>query len=81
MHIMELSSAELEPLKRPKNLTTAIGANGDVQTNEETTIHVHDLDLHVTVQILEDTPAVVCERVSTWSVYTDLEADFFLVCS
>ena len=36
-----------------------ITANGKVQTNEEAQVYVHDLDLFVTVQILDDTPAVL----------------------
>ena len=40
------------------NATTVVTANGEVQTNEEAQVYVHDLDLFVTVQILDDTPAV-----------------------
>ena len=36
-----------------------MSANGEVQTTEETQENVHDLDLFVTVQIFEDTPAVL----------------------
>ena len=36
-----------------------VTATGDVQTNEEAQMYVHDLDLFVTVQLLEDTPAVL----------------------
>ena len=32
---------------------------GEVQTNEEAQVYVHDLDLFVTVQSLENTPAVL----------------------
>ena len=32
-------------------------ANGEVRTHEEATVHVHDLELFVTVQILVETPA------------------------
>ena len=39
--------------------TTVVTANGEVQTNEEAQAYVHDLDLFVTVQILDDTPAVL----------------------
>ena len=42
-----------------KNSTTVVTANGDVQTNEEAQVYVHDLDLFVKVQLLEDTPAVL----------------------
>ena len=34
-------------------------ANGEVQTNEEAQVYVHDLDLFVTVQSLDETPAVL----------------------
>ena len=36
-----------------------VKANRDVQTNEEAQVYVHDLDLFVTVQIFEDTSAVL----------------------
>ena len=39
--------------------TTVVEANGEVQTNDEAQVYVHDLDLFVTVQILDDTPAVL----------------------
>ena len=42
--------------------TKVIIVNGEVQTNEEATENVHDLELFVTVQILEDTPAVLSLR-------------------
>ena len=53
-----LKSAELETTRESRNLTTVIAANVEVQTDEEATVYVHELDLFVTVQILEDTPAV-----------------------
>ena len=34
-------------------------ANGEVQTREEATVHVKELDLFVTVMLLEETPAVL----------------------
>ena len=40
------------------NRTSVTTANGEVQTNEEATVYVHDLVLFVTVQIFEDTLAV-----------------------
>ena len=41
------------------NPATVITANGEVQTSEEAQEYVHDLELFVTVQILQDTPAVL----------------------
>ena len=34
-------------------------ARGEVHTNEEAQVNVHDLNLFVTVQLLEETPAVL----------------------
>ena len=62
MHVlskMGLSSGELETLRRCRNHMTVVTANGEVQTNEEAQVHVRDLHLFVTVQLLEDTPAVL----------------------
>ena len=36
-----------------------VTANGEVQTNEEAQVYVHDLGLFVAVQLLEDTTAVL----------------------
>ena len=38
--------------------TVVVTANEKVQTNEEAQVYVHDLDLIVTVHLLEETPAV-----------------------
>ena len=61
MHMLSkkgLSSEELETLRRSRNPTTVVTANGEVQADEEAQVFVHDLGLFVTVQLLEDTPAV-----------------------
>ena len=59
----DLNSGELETVRVSRNATTVFTANGAVQTKEEATAYVKDLDLFVTAQILEDTSAVVklCE--------------------
>ena len=44
---------------KSRNTTTVITANGEVQTREEAPAYVHDRELFVTVQILDDTPAVL----------------------
>ena len=56
---MDLSSADMDTLRRSRNPTAVVTANGEVQTNEESQVYVHDLDLFVTVQLLEDTLAVL----------------------
>ena len=62
MHMLskkDLSSDEMDTLRKSKNPTTVVTANGEMQTNEESQVYVYDLDLFVTVQLLEETPAVL----------------------
>ena len=55
----DLSSGELETLKRSRSPITVVTANVEVQTIEEAQVYVHDLHIFVTVQLLENTPAVL----------------------
>ena len=62
MHLLtrkDLNSAELETVRVSKSPTTVVTANGEVQTEEEATETAKELDLFVTVKLLEDTPAVL----------------------
>ena len=62
MHMVikrDLSSAELEIMRTSRSPTTVMTANGEVQTREEATVHVKQLDLFVKVIFLEETPAVL----------------------
>ena len=52
----DLNSAELETVRVSKNPTTVVTANGEVQTREEATVYVKQLDLFVKVVLLEETP-------------------------
>ena len=45
--------------KSLQNPTTVVAASGEVQTKEEATVHVKELDFFVTVMLLEDTPSVL----------------------
>ena len=61
MHMVsknDLSSAELETMRTSRSPTTVMTANGEVQTREAT-VYVKELDLFVTVMLLEETPAVL----------------------
>ena len=58
----DLNSAELETVKVSENPTTVAAANGEVQTREEATMYVKELDLFVTVMLLEETHAVLLLR-------------------
>ena len=55
----DLSSDELDICRRSRNTTVVLTANGEVQTNEEAQVYVHDPDLFVTMQLLEEMPAVL----------------------
>ena len=62
MHMLskkDLSSGEMDTLRRSRNPTTVVTANVEVQTNEEAQVNVQDLYLFVTVQLLDETPAVL----------------------
>ena len=62
MHMLsrkDLNAAELETVKVSRGSTTVVTANRQVQTNEEATVYVKELDLFVTVKLLEDTRAVL----------------------
>ena len=62
MHMIskkDLNSAEMETLTKSCSPTIVITANGEVQTHEEATVHVKELDIFLTMKVLEDTPAVL----------------------
>ena len=55
----DLNSVELETVTTSRSPTTVITANGEVQTHEEATVYVKELDIFLTMKVLEDTPAVL----------------------
>ena len=62
MHMIskkDLNSAEIDTLTKSCGPTTVITANGEVQTHEEATVYVRELDIFLTMKVLEDTPAVL----------------------
>ena len=62
MHMVskrDFNSAELETVKISKNPTTVMTANGEVQTREEATVYVKELDSFVTMMLVEETPALL----------------------
>ena len=61
MHMIskkDLNSDEMETVTTSRSPTTAITANGEVQTHEEATVYVTELDIFSTMKVLEDAPAV-----------------------
>ena len=62
MHMLskkDSSTDELDTLRRSRNPTTVVTANGEVETNEDAQVYVHDPSLFVRVQLLDETPAVL----------------------
>ena len=62
MHMIskkDLSNAEMDTLTKSCSPTIVITANGEVQTHEEATDYVKELDILLTMKVLEDTPAVL----------------------
>ena len=49
----------MAPSRRSIDPTTVMTASEEVQTNEGAQVYAHDLDLVVTEQLLENTPAVI----------------------
>ena len=62
MHMIskkDLSGAEMDTLTKTCSPTIVITANGEVQTHEEAIVYVKELDIFLTMKILENTPAVL----------------------
>ena len=62
MHMIskkDLNSAEMDTSTTSRSPTTVITANGDVQTHEEATVYVKELEKFLTMKALQDTPAVL----------------------
>ena len=62
MHMIsktDLSDAEMDTLTKSCSPTIVITANGEVQTHEEATVYVKELDIFLTVKVIENTPALL----------------------
>ena len=55
----DLSDAEMDTLTKSCSHTIVIPANGEMQTHEEATVYVKELDIFLTMKVLENTPAVL----------------------
>ena len=56
------NSAELETMRTSRSPTTVMTTDGEVQTREEATVYVKQLDLFIKDMLLEETPAVLFSR-------------------
>ena len=62
MHMIskkDLGEAEMDTLTKSCSPTIVITANGEVQTQEEAIVYVKELDIFLTMKVLENTPAVL----------------------
>ena len=62
MHIIskkDFSDAEMDTLTKSCSPTTVITANGKVQTHEESIVYVKELDIFLSMKVLDNTPAVL----------------------
>ena len=62
MHMIskkDLNDAEMDTLTKSCCPTIVITANGEVQTHEEASVYVKELDIFLTTKVLENTPAVL----------------------
>ena len=62
MHMIskkDLSDAEMDILTKSCSLTIVITANGEVQTHEEAILYVKELDIFLTLKVLDNAPAVL----------------------
>ena len=62
MHMIskkDLRNAEMDTLTKSCSLTIVITANGEVQTHEEALVYVKELDIFLTMKVLDNTPAVL----------------------
>ena len=55
----DLNSAEMDTLTKSCSPTIVTTANGEVQTHEEAIVYVKELDIFLTMKVLENTPAVL----------------------
>ena len=62
MHMIskkDLGNAEMDTFTKSCSLTTVITDNGEVQTHEEAIVYVKELDVFLTMKVLENTPSVL----------------------
>ena len=62
MHMIskkDLSNAEMDTLTKLCSPTIVITANGEVQTHEEAIVYVKELEIFLTMKVLENTPSVL----------------------
>ena len=65
MHMIskkDLNDAEMDTSTKSCSPTIVITGNGEVQTHEEATVYVKELEKFLTMRVFENTPAVFIAR-------------------
>ena len=65
MHMIskkDLSEAEMDTLTKSCSPTIVITANGEVQTHEEAIVYVKELDIFLTMKVIQNMPAVLSRK-------------------
>ena len=64
MHMIskDLNDAEMDTLTKSCSPAIVITANGEVQTHEEATVYVRELDISLTMKVIENTPSSIVAR-------------------
>ena len=81
MHMVskkDLSNAEMDTSTKSCSPTIVITANGEVQTHEEAIVYVKELDIFLTMKVVENTPAVLSLR-KAFAMKTDIPTNGSMV--
>ena len=62
MSLNELWFGEEDTIRKSTELTVIMTAGGTAESSEEPTVFVNDLDVFVTMMLLEDSPAVLAKE-------------------
>ena len=58
-----LTPGDLKTVTNSDTLCLIVTANGTVESNDEATVHIKDLDIFLCVRLVDDAPAVLSLRM------------------
>ena len=73
LHMMSKNAFPSETFRKSKEPTVIMAANGKAKSTEEATVHVSDLDVFVTMMLLDDS-CVYCAK--KWDALVNGKRDF-----
>ena len=75
----DLSDAEMDTLTKSCSPTIVITANGEVQTHEEAIVYVKELDIFLTMKVLDNTTRQQCYRSESFAMKTGIPTNGSMV--